>query len=310
MDQESVIPPVDRELLERELNEDRFIRKTNKGNNKIYVVNSHNSPNVMLEIGRLRELTFRNAGGGTGKAYDIDAFDTSDICYEQLIVYSPEDREIVGGYRFIECSKTISDRGEKPLLSTANYFQFSDRFIKEYLPQTIELGRSWVQPNFQPQVNPRKGIFALDNIWDGLGAIKVDHPKIRFFFGKVTMYASYNTQARDMILYFLYKFFPDPDHLLRPYHALTLSTPVSELEPLFEGMEFKEAYKKLNTLVRNLGEYIPPLINSYVNLSPTMKTFGTAVNPDFGDVEETGILLTIKDIYPEKKARHINTYRD
>ncbi len=308
MNQETLIPPVDRALLESELNEHRFVRNTNKGNNKIFIINQHNSPNVMLEIGRLRELTFRSSGGGTGKSCDIDDFDTDEICYEQLIVYSPEDKEIIGGYRFIDCSKTILENSEKPKLSTANYFQFSEKFIKNYLPITIELGRSWVQPNFQPNINPRKGVFALDNIWDGLGAITVDNPNIKYFFGKVTMYTSYNKTARDMILFFLHKFFPDNEGLLKPYHSLPFTTAAKDLEHLFDDMDFKEAFKKLNTLVRGFGENIPPLVNIYMNLSPTMKTFGTAANPHFGDVEETGIMITIDDIYPEKKERHINTY--
>ena len=115
-----IIPPIDRKVLKAELNADRFIRKTNKGNNEIYIINHHNSPNVMMEIGRLREVTFATAGGGTGIEVDIDEQDTSEHCYEQLIVYSPEDKEITGGYRFIDCSKILDT---DPLeLSTIHYF--------------------------------------------------------------------------------------------------------------------------------------------------------------------------------------------
>lgn len=308
MNQEPLIPAIDRALLEQELNAKQFIRNTNKGNNQIFIVNHHNSPNTMQEIGRLRELTFRSSGGGTGRGVDIDHYDTDEVCYEQLIVYSPEDKEIIGGYRYIDCSKVIPKNGDKPALSTANYFDFSEKFIKDYLPYTIELGRSWVQPNYQPHINPRKGVFALDNIWDGLGAITVDNPKIKYFFGKVTMYTRYNQKARDMILHFLKTFFPDKEGLLKPYHPLAFSTPIEELENLFVGMDYKEAFKILNTQVRGLGENIPPLVNIYMNLSPSMKSFGTAANPHFGDVEETGIMITIGDIYPEKKERHIASY--
>jgi hypothetical protein len=304
-----IIEPVDRSLLEAELNETTFVRNTNKGNNKIFIINNKNAPNTMLEIGRLREITFRAAGGGTGESYDIDNYDTDDICYEQLIVYSPEDQEIVGGYRYICCGNAFDKNTSEIHLSTSKYFDFSETFKKNYLPLTIELGRSWVQPKFQPAVNPRKGLFALDNIWDGLGALIIENKNIKYFFGKVTMYTHYNQIARDMILHFLHKYFPDNENLLKPFHDLPIKTDQKEFEKLFASLDYKDAFKILNQSVRNLGENIPPLVNIYMNLSPTMKTFGTAANPHFGDVEETGIMVTIADIYDEKKLRHIASYQ-
>lgn len=302
---EPIIDPVDRELLKQELNEKRFLRTTRKGGNEIYCVDIHNSPNVLKEIGRLREVTFRNSGGGTGKAYDLDDYDTIENCYKQLIVWSPEDEEIVGGYRFILCEEAIDDDG-KINLSTSHYFDFTDRFIKDYLPNTIELGRSWVQPNFQPSVNPRKGLFALDNIWDGLGAITRSHPQIKYFFGKVTMYPTYNTEARDFLLHFMHHYFPDKEHLMKPYHPLVQNYDKTAFDNLLDDLDFKEGYKVLNNFVRERGEFVPPLVSIYMSLSPTMKTFGTAVNPDFGSVEETGILVSLDDIYQETKDRYMN----
>lgn len=301
---EPIIEPIDRNLIKSELTAERFVRITRKGDNEIYIVNQHNSPNIVQEIGRLREVTFRISGGGTGLSVDLDEFDTSENCYEQLIVWSPEDEEIVGGYRFIRCDKAIIDLNNIEL-STIHYFDFSERFIKNYLPYTVELGRSWVQPLFQPAVNPRKGLFALDNIWDGLGAIILANPDIRYFFGKVTMYPTYERAARDFLLHFLHYYFPDTEQLIKPLHPLVLapSKPFEELK--VQNLEFKEAFKQLNSFVREKGEVIPPLVNIYMNLSSTMKTFGTAVNPDFGNVEETGILVTIDDIYPDKKERHM-----
>lgn len=301
---EPIIDPIDRELIKTELTAERFVRVTRKGDNEIYIVNQHNSPNIVREIGRLREVTFRSSGGGTGMSIDLDEFDTNENCYEQLIVWSPEDEEIVGGYRFIRCDQAITDTGIIEL-STVHYFRFSDRFVESYLPYTIELGRSWVQPLFQPAVNPRKGLFALDNIWDGLGAIVISNPDIRYFFGKVTMYPSYAREARDFLLHFLNYYFPDTERLIVPIHPLVLpeSSPFEELKK--QNLDYKEAFKQLNSYVREKGENIPPLVNIYMNLSPTMKTFGTAVNPDFGNVEETGILVTIADIYPDKKERHL-----
>ncbi len=300
-----IAPPVDKTLLKQELNAATFVRVTNKGNNEIYIVNHHNSPNVMQEIGRLRELTFATASGGTGLSVDIDEHDTAINCYQQLIVFAPEEQEIIGGYRFIDCS-TVQDFSKNEL-STQHYFQFSDEFTTRFLPKTIELGRSWIQPAFQPSQNPRKGLFALDNLWDGLGAIAVDYNHIDYFFGKVTMYATYNTEARNAVLSFMHHYFPDSQHLVLPIHPIE-DFKNTKLIELVEGKDFKEGLKELNTYVKERGETIPPLINQYMQLSSTMKTFGTAINKDFGGVEETGILVRISDIYEQKKARHIESY--
>ena len=305
MTSKKIIDPIDKAILKAELNADRFVRTTRKGDNEIYCVNQHNSPNTLLEIGRLREVTFRHAGGGTGEDIDLDNFDTDEVCYEQLIVWSPEDEEIVGGYRFIECSEAMKTPNEIHL-STAHYFDFKKNFISDYLPKTIELGRSWVQPNFQPSVNPRKGLFALDNIWDGLGAVVRTRPHIEYLFGKVTMYPTYNEECRNILLYFLQLYFPDKENLMKPFQPLLIAHAQMNYTQLFDGNNFKEDFRVLNNYIRERGEFIPPLVNIYMNLSPTMKTFGTAVNPDFGDVEETGILVTIADIYDEKKERHVN----
>jgi hypothetical protein len=302
---ENIIDPINKEVIKAELSPERFVRHTRKGENEIYIVNQHNAPNVLQEIGRLREVTFRASGGGTGLAVDLDEFDTNEKCYQQLIVWSPEDEEIVGGYRFIKCADAVDQQTGKIHLSTTHYFEFTDRFINDYLPYTIELGRSWVQPNFQPTVNPRKGLFALDNIWDGLGALVVTNPEIRYFFGKVTMYPTYNTASRDFLLHFMHHYFPDKENLMKAFHPLVQNYDKAYVEGQLKGLDFKDGFKVLNSAVKEHGEFIPPLVNIYMNLSPTMKTFGTAVNPEFGNVEETAILVTIADIYPDKKERHM-----
>jgi hypothetical protein len=258
-----------------------------------------------LEIGRLREVTFRASGGGTGEEMDLDEYDTGEICYKQLIVWSPVEKEIVGGYRFILCDEAIDSEGTIHL-STTHYFDFTKRFLTDYLPFTIELGRSWVQPMFQPSVDPRKGLFALDNIWDGLGALVRFYPEKKYFFGKVTMYPNYNTDCRDFLLHFMHHYFPDTENLMQPFHPLVQNYDREYVESQLQGLDFKDGFKVLNGHIRDKGEFIPPLVNIYMNLSPTMKTFGTAVNPDFGNVEETGILVTIADIFPDKKERHVD----
>nr|MBK9651584.1 GNAT family N-acetyltransferase [Bacteroidota bacterium] len=308
MNEQKVIDPVPGELILAELNATTFLRKTNNGNNEIYVVNHRNAPNTLREIGRLREVTFRAAGGGTGLACDLDEYDTNEQPYQQLIVWNTTDKDIVGGYRYIHCKNAIGPNGEI-MLSTSELFNFSGMFIRDYMPYTIELGRSFVQPKYQPTATNRTGLFSLDNLWDGLGAIIVDNEDLKYYWGKVTMYLDFNRQARDMILYFMNYIFPDSEKLVTPIIPLKYETDIGAFAKEIEGLSYKEAHVILNHHVRSLKENIPPLVNSYMNISPTMKTFGTALNSHFGDVEETGILVTIADIYDSKKERHVNTYQ-
>lgn len=303
-----IVAKVPTHLIEAELTPEKFMRDTNKGGNKIFIVTAADSPNIMQEIGRLREITFRQAGGGTGKEIDIDSYDTCEVPYKQLIVWDPDAKEILGGYRYILCDTLgYTDEGE-PKLATARMFHFTEKFKKEFLPKTIELGRSFVQPEYQSSKAGAKALFALDNLWDGLGALTVDHPEMKYFFGKVTMYTHFNVQARNHILYFMNLYFSDKEELVYPKPNFKLEFDFTGIENHYSGANFNEDYKTLSKKVRELGENIPPLVNAYMSLSPTMKTFGTALNDVFGDVEETGIILTIADIYEAKRDRHVETY--
>ena len=306
--EQSIIAPIPKEILLSELTPDRQLRMTNKSNNEIYVITAHNAPNVMREIGRLREIAFREAGGGTGKDCDIDEFDTSDNCYKQLIVWNPEAQEIIGGYRYLSGTDWEFDDKGQPILATSHMFHFSEKFLKDYMPYTIELGRSFVSLPYQSTRMGAKSLFALDNLWDGLGALTVIKPNVKYFFGKMTMYPSYIRKGRDMILYFLKKYFDDKERLIIPMKPLTIETDPTELEQLFSGKDFKEDYRILNSEIRKLGYNIPPLVNAYMNLSPTMKLFGTAINYGFGDVEETGILIAMEEVFEEKRVRHIDSF--
>ncbi len=305
---EDIIAPIDREALKAELTPERRLRTTNKSHNEIYIINWKNAPNVLKEIGRLREIAFRAAGGGTGKSLDLDEYDLMENPYQQLVVWDPEAEEILGGYRYILGDEVEFDSEGKPILATAHMFDFSPKFLKEYLPTTIELGRSFVTLEYQSSRAGAKGLFALDNLWDGLGALTVVKPNVKYFFGKMTMYPSYHRLGRDMILYFLKKHFSDKDGLITPTHPLKIEADENLLKQMFPYDTFKEDYKVLNTEVRKLGYNIPPLVNAYMSLSPTMRMFGTAINYGFGDVEETGILIAVDEILEEKRVRHIESY--
>ena len=303
-----IIEPLPRNEIYAELTPDKLLRKTNKGGNEIYVITHHNSPAAMHEIGRLREITFRDAGGGTGEETDIDIYDVAESPYKQLLVWDPDAKEILGGYRYILCSEAPKDEHGHIQLATSHLFDFSQKFIDEYIPYSLELGRSFVQPAYQSSKAGAKALFALDNLWDGLGALTVDHPEIKYFFGKVTMYTHFHSDARNLIQFFFKKYFRDRENLVYPKEPVEFDMDMEAMEKLFCGENYKEDYKILLQSVRQYGENVPPLINAYMNLSPSMKTFGTSVNREFGEVLETGIIVTIEDIYSFKVDRHIETY--
>ncbi len=303
-----IIAKIDRQAVIADLSNARFVRKTNAGSNEIYIFTAHQAPVLMDEVGRLREETFRLAGGGTGKPADIDHYDTDEKPFHQLIVWNPEDQEIVGGYRFIHGKDIKIDDNGNAISATGRLFNFSQTFIDEFLPSTVELGRSFVQPLFQPSRDQRKGLFALDNLWDGLGSLHVDYSDTDYFFGKITMYPHFNVEARNIILRFMNIHFGDNEKLVRPFNPIIIDLESEYLKTLFSGESYEADYKILVREVRARGENIPPLVNAYMNLSPTMRVFGTAMNDAFGDVEETGILVRIKDITAAKYDRYVTSY--
>ena len=306
---EQIIAPIDRAILKEELkNKAKLLRHSRKGGTDLYIFTAAQCPNLMQEVGRLREEAFREAGGGTGLSVDIDHFDTMETPYWQLIVWNPTEEAILGGYRYIFGPDIKLDDKGQPILATSHMFHFSDKFIQNYLPYMLELGRSFVVVDHQSSRSGAKGLFTLDNLWDGLGALAVALPNCKYYYGKFTMYPSYPTQGRNMILYFLQKYFPDHEELVRPFTPLQTNIDQKAMAELFPNQDFKADYKILNSECRKLGYNIPPLVNAYMCLSPTMKTFGTAINDEFGDVEESGILITIADIWADKYQRYIESY--
>lgn len=308
MNMEKIIDPVPVADILAELTQERFFRKTNNAGNEIYIVSAHNAPATMREIGRLREISFRDSGGGTGKACDIDEFDTrEENFFEQLIVWNPAEKVIIGGYRMLLCDHLPVGENGQVDTPTSELFHYSERFVKEYLPYTLELGRSFVQPEYQPSKSLSKGLYSLDNLWDGLGSICDIYPTAKYYFGKVTMYPQLDRLSRDMILFFIRKHFPDQENLVwpRPELNLPILTDTATLEEIFTADNYQADYKTLVRRVRERGAAVPPLVNAYMNLSATLRSFGTALNPGFGQVEETGLLLTIADMFQEKVERHV-----
>ncbi len=303
-----IIDPISLDLIKAELTPDKKLCDTNKGHNELYVFDYNNAPNLMLEVGRLREITFREAGAGIGEPYDWDEFDTMPVPCKQIIVWDPDAEAIIGGYRYIlGPDMAIKEDGQPNIVST-HMFKFSDEFLQNYLPHVMELSRAFVVPAYQSSKAGAKALFALDNLWDGIAAVILLHPDIMYFMGKMSMYQSYDPTARELVFSYLWKHFEDKDKL-----ATALDPVLPQADPRLVGLilkddDLKDDYKNLKAAVQSLGTQIPPMINSYITISPTMKMLGTGVNREFGDVFDTGIMICFDELYAEKRERHVKSF--
>ena len=302
-----IIPHVETKILLQEL-EGHLLRPSNKANNLIYDITAHECPNVMREIARLREISYRDGGGATGLEMDIDDMDTMPRPYHQLIVWDPVNQQIIGGYRYLlgsDAELRPNELGEmQPYITSAHLFHYSERFIREYLPNTIEFGRAFVQPMYQKREMGVKALFALDNIWDGIGAIMHNNPQLRWMIGKVTIYPDYNATARELIYNYLERFHKGEKGLFEPYNLL----PLQQIETPFTGTDPQENYHILQHAVREQGTVIPPMFSAYLNITNELQFFGNAVNDELSNVFETGIMVDLDTVYQEKKERYITPY--
>lgn len=309
---QAIIPAVERQILKNEL-EGHLLRPSNKAGNLIYDITAHDAPNVMREIARLREISYRDGGGATGKEMDMDEMDTMPRPYHQLIVWDPEHEEIVGGYRYLlghEAELRKNEHGEKqPFITSAHLYHYSEQFIRNYLPHVIEFGRAFVQPMYQTREMGVKALFALDNIWDGIGAIMHNNPDIYYMLGKVTIYPSYPVEARELIYTYLYRYHRGDADLFAPYHPLAISEEANRIaDSFYHGDDKQENYKLLLQRLRELGTVIPPMFSAYLNLTNDLLFFGNAMNDELANVYETGIMVDLHTVYEEKKIRYINPY--
>ncbi len=308
-----IIPRVERDLLKKELTKKIFVRPTNKADNEIYDFTAPEAPNLMREVARLRELSFRESGGSTGEEMDMDDMDTmSPHPYHQLIVWDPANEEIVGGYRYLVCSQCSFREDGQPNITSSHLYHYSDYFIRDYLPQTIELGRAFVQPMYQKRELGPKALFALDNIWDGIGAVLYNHRKtVKYLIGKVTIYPQYDELSRNLIYAYLRRYHNDPKGLFRPYNPVDISAEGQELaDDIFIGDDPAFNYQLLQRAVRARGTVVPPMFSAYLNLTPNLMFFGNAVNDELADVYETGMMVNVEDINEDKQARYIKVYMD
>lgn len=308
-----IIPRVERALLKKELTKNNYLRPTNKANNEIYDFVAKDAPNLMREVARLRELSYRTSGASPGDELDMDSFDTMEPNpYHQLIVWDPVNEEIVGGYRYLLGSEATFDEEGQPILSSSHLFHYSQYFIQDYLPATIELGRAFVQPMYQNRDMGAKALYALDNIWDGIGAVLYIHRKtIHYLIGKVTIYPQYDPVSRDLIYAYLHRYHHDHKGLFRPKLPLDIGVEGQELaDDIFVGEDATLNYQLLQRAVRARGTTIPPMFSAYLNVTSTLQFFGNALNDELANVFETGIMVLVDEIHEDKQMRYIGAYID
>ena len=306
----TIIDPVPVELLKAELTKSKKLEDTNKGHNELYIVTWQDSPNVVTEIGRLRELAFREAGGSTGNAIDLDKYDKMEKPYKQLIVWDPDNEAIIGGYRFLFGSDATFDEKGQPIMASSHQFRFSQKFIDEYLPHVVELGRNFVAPEYQSSKNGAKSIFALDNLWDGLVAIIMKYPNLLYYFGKITVYPSYDHITRNLLYHFLWKHFGDKEELVRPWEdqAIMPDSDPELMNLIVNKEDMVEDYKLLKAAGKLRGVNLPPNMTIYLSITSQMLMFGTAVNRLMHNIEDTSVLIPFDSIYHDKKQRHIGAF--
>jgi len=296
---EALINPVDCKIIENELKYSEFLRVSRMGNNEIYSVNGGNNPFTMDEIGRLRELTFRQSGGGIGASKDVDNFDKLPNGYKQLVVWDPKEKCILGGYRFrsFENDQNI----ELQQLATGEVYDISQNFEYDYLQHTIDLGRAFIKPIFQTK-QIKKNLHILDNLWDGLGALITKQSK--YFLGRIVLYPNMNKIIRNLIIYFLEKHFNMGNSLLMPKIPFQPEIDRLQMEQILDENNPEGDIKKLRKIALASDETIPPLIQAYMKLSPTMQSVGATIDTSFGDLYEICIMITIQDIYPKYLKRY------
>ncbi|TVR51188.1 MAG: GNAT family N-acetyltransferase [Spirochaetaceae bacterium] len=269
---------------------------------EVYLFRAADAPAIMDEIGRIREVEYRKIGAGRNVERDIDHFDTDPDGYAQLVAWDPENAEIVGMYRFI-LGRTVAHHGDLSALRTSTIFEFADEFVTEYLPRSIELGRSVVNSS------AKRAILGLFVVWAGLGALVNEYPWLRYLFGNVSIYADWPQAARDALLRFLDRRHRGPVNLLRarPRFRYKPSPPRSDT-PVRAELSYDADYQALTDELGGFGLTVPPILISYMRAADRVETYDTALDPDFGAAYETAIVVDVESVNDKTRNRFLDNY--
>lgn len=291
----TVIQPVDKQKIKMQLNNSEFIGQTTDGK-KIYLVNYNNGQDVVREIARLREITFRKVGEGTGRSKDFDSYDKH---YKHLVLWDDDNLEIVGAYRFAFGQEVLTNIGVQGFY-TSSLFDFSEDFVK-IIPQSIELGRSFIQSKYWNSM-------ALDYLWQGIGKVLLNNTQIRYLFGPVSMSNNYSEEAKNLIVYFFSKWFSRNDNLVLPKNKFSLSEKkITELKELFNLNNYEQELKILKSQLKILGFSVPVLFKQYSDICHRdgVNFVDFSIDPDFNNCIDAFIVLDLNFIKEAKRVRYL-----
>lgn len=292
--QSAIAHPVSRIDLLNELKKSKLIGQTSDGK-KIFLYDYTEDSIVLKELGRLRELSFRKVGEGVNKKRDTDKY---DVYYQHIILWDENELEIVGSYRIGNSDFIFRNIGVKGFYSN-NLFAYNEEFTP-YLKNSIELGRSFVQPKYW-------GTRALDYLWFGIGAYLKNNPNIKYMFGPVSMSASFPSVAKDMMVFYYNHYYGLTADLVEPKVPYSYSNNLSEIKDIFDLNDKKKDFKFLKSTLANIGVTIPTLYKQYseIALDDGVKFLGFNVDNDFGDCVDGFILVEVEKIKDSAKQRYI-----
>ncbi|QSX34742.1 lysophospholipid acyltransferase family protein [Shewanella avicenniae] len=291
--QSAIAHPEDRQALQRALSECELLGET-PDEKQIYLYRHHDASPIMREIGRLREISFRAVGEGTGKRRDTDQYDPH---YWHLVLWDRDELEIVGAYRFAS-AKLLHQQSQT--LYSESLFQYSQEF-ERYFEQGLELGRSFVQPKYW-------GKRSLDYLWVGIGAFLAKNPEYRYLFGPVTISNQLPALAKEMLVHFYQKHFPADSVLANSFHPYEISANRrEELNALYSGLDYEHAFKVLKQTLATMGAAVPTLYKQYAELCQNngVSFLDFGIDADFGDCIDGVVLVDIEKLKPKKRKRYL-----
>ncbi len=296
--QKAIAHPESTKLIKKELKNAELLGETKDGK-KIYLYANTEESIILKEIGRLREVAFRKVGEGANQRRDLDRYDKY---YKHIVLWDEDDLEIVGSYRIGECKEIIDKFGVDGLYNTT-LFDFSDKFLN-LLPDSIELGRSFVQPKYW-------GTRALDYLWYGIGAYLKNNPQIKYMFGPVSLSATYSQICKDVIFNFFDNYFADTENLVSsksPYDFKKDTDLLDILDKELVKDNYKDDFKTVKKLLKNFDTSIPVLYKQYAELCDEggIKFCAYNIDKDFASCVDSFIVVDISKIKESQRKRYIN----
>lgn len=279
-----------------ELSNATFLGHANHCRADFYTFDGAYHPMLMHLVCQLRDEAFQSVGITMSDSLATERADIDGTC-RQLIVWDRTNNTIMGGYRY-----AIGRYVRPEQLPLAHHYRLSERFCKLFLPNGIELSRSFINVTYQQRNNPLT-LYALDSLWEALAHV-VNATSTRYLFGRVSFYPSLGARATNLVVGFMRHAFAPYDPLITAHHPLDIGISRLSFERIFQAETQTLNYRTLLRLIHLMGRRIPPIVTSYMRLSPSMRTFDAYLNSDLGNITEAAIMLDMNDLYDDVKRRY------